>query len=224
MIDRIQAGTQYFIPQATGYLYDGWRCLHMAEGGLDNPTGMPVVRPSANAKPILFKQDMQLRSYEINCSNPGMPDLAKNKWRAVYGNNVAFTNGQGYGKKNDPRRDYVNKMDLTKNYPKLMKAIICGGMFIRGYAEGSNLVCYPGIHAIDANKPTPPVQTIIDNNWYFTATTGGMKSIHNFPQRGGYPILIPFFLIEPTPYPLKWFERWQSNTLPDPLKFYRKVL
>lgn len=202
--------------------YVGWRCLHQQEGGYPNPDGMPVVRPSENASPVLFTESMQRTSYQLNAFNPF---FTGNKWRSVYDYKAAFTNQNGFGDSGDPRADYINRLDLTKPLPKLMKAIICGGMFIRGEVVGSNLVCYPGVHAIDANKPMPSVGEIMVKNWYYVATTANQRgdgtwAVNNFPQGGGQNVLIPYALREPVTYPLSWFRRWEEDFLPDPLRYY----
>ena len=195
----------------------GWRCLHQKEGGLSNPDRMPVVRPSVNAPPIKFTEAMQLLSYELNAFNPL---FTREKWCVVYGTGTAFTNQNGFLDDNDIRADFVNRKNLGEPLPKLMKAIICGGMFIRGEVTGNQLRCIPGIHAIDASKAMPGIEEIKARNWYFTATTRRGARVNNFPQGMGQPVLIPYFLIEPVVYPLQWFERWESNELPDPLKVY----
>ena len=195
----------------------GWRCLHQMEGGLSNPDGMPVVRPSVNAPAIHFTEPMQLMSYELNSFNPR---LTREKWRVVYGHGTAFTNHNGFLENSDIRADFVNRKNLGAPLPKLMKAIICGGMFIRGEVVGDQLRCIPGVHAIDANKAMPGIDEIKTRNWYFTATTRKGKRVNNFPQGMGLPVLIPYILIEPVVYPLEWFEQWRSDGLPDPLKVY----
>lgn len=203
-------------------IVDGWRCLHMAEGGYPNPLNMPEVRPSANARPILFTRDMQLLSFEL--ANRVNPLIGGKQWAGVYGNWTAFTNGNGFGNDADPRADYVNGVNLSSPLPKLMKAIICGGMFLTGIVDGGNLVCVPGVHGIDANGPMPSVDEVLRRHWYFHAVTlhKTPESLGHFPQGLGGPVLVPYFLREPTPYPLAWFERWVGYELPDPLRIYRR--
>lgn len=119
-----QAGTRYV----------GWRCLHQAEGGYPNPDKMPVVRPSIQGLSVNFTSTLQLMSYEINKFNPL---FTKGRWRGVWGNWTAFTNGNGFDDPNDPRADWVNLMDIRYPLPKLMRAIICGGNFFTGKASYS---------------------------------------------------------------------------------------
>jgi hypothetical protein len=202
--------------------YVGWRCLHQEEGGLSNPDGQPVVRPSENAVPVLFTEAMQKLSF---CLNEFNPLFTANKWLSVYDYKAAFTNGNGFGDESDPRADYINRVNLTKPLPKLMKAIICGGMFIRGQVVGSSLVCYPGVHAIDASKPIPSTGEVLAKNWYYVATTAKRKpdgtwAVNNFPQGSGQNVLIPYILKEPVVYPLAWFKKWEEDSLPNPLFYY----
>lgn len=198
----------------------GWRCLHEAEGGYDSDSaGMPEVRPALpNPLPVEFTMRWQLLSWDMNKWNPL---FTKNNWRAVYGDTTAFTNGNGFGNKTDPRADYINGLNIDKENPKLMKAIICGGMFIRGEVQGSNLVCKPGIHGISSSGPLPTVEEVMRKNWYFVATTQKDGKVSHFPQGHGKPVYIPYILRQVVTYPLKWFERWESDELPDPLKLYR---
>lgn len=198
----------------------GFRCLHRGEGGYPSALGMPCVRPSVNAPAIPFTREMQLLSYALNRHNPA---FTGDKWRSVYWTDRAFTNGNGFDEPGDPRADFVNNRDVNDPLPALMKAIICGGSFYRGDVVGNELVCRPGVHAIDARRAMPSVEQVLANNWYFVATTGGDRVISNFPQGDGRPVLIPYFLTQPTPYPLSWFVPWNETFLPDPLRLYRPL-
>lgn len=201
----------------TGYKYQGFRCLHMYEGGYPNPLGEPEVRPSVNARPVNFGRYEQWLSF--NLANGRNPEITKARWRSIYDVGRAFTNEQGFSDDHS-KRDWVNGIDLNASEdPKLMKAIICGGMFIRGEVSGDYLVCRPGISGIDVNKTLPSLTEVLDKGWYFHAVRAG-KIVYNFPQGQGGPVLIPYFLREVVTYPIAWFEPWNSNSLPDPQKFY----
>lgn len=198
--------------------YVGWRCLHVAEGGYQTPAKMPEVRPSVYARPIDFTEPLQRLAMALNAWNPLYTGT---KFRSTYNGGIAFTNNQGFDDPDaGPRRDYINGRDLTAEYPRLMKAIICGGMFIRGAVDGNYLVCYPGVHGIDANKPIPSADEVKERNWYFHAVTWDGTRVWNFPQGSGNPVLIPYVLRDPAPYPLSWFVRWNADALPDHLKIY----
>lgn len=207
-------GSQY----STQERYIGFRALFGSEGGRVTPDKMPCVIPSLNVAGIDFTQAMQWQSFHLMRS--AAPLVDGKHWRAVYGGHRAFTNGQGYDMPGDPRRDYVNGSNLNSPFPKLMKAIICEGNFFRGELDGDELVMTPGVHAIDGNQDMPSVQTILDNHWYFVATTRSGENIGNFPQGFGAPVLIPFILKQEARYEARFFVRWEVDTLPDPLKVY----
>ena len=207
----IQIGVQ---SPAPGPRWVGWRCLHVAEGGYESDNGMPEIRPALpNPRPVRMTEELQYLSYDVMRRNP---EINSELWARVHGTTVAFTNENGL----PGRRDYINRRDLNEEYPKLMKALICGGMFIRGDVVGNNLQCIPGVHGIDANKPLPTPQQVIDNNWYFAAVTQYNRQVSHFPQGRGQAVLMIYILREIVTYPLAWFTRWESDTLPDPLKVY----
>lgn len=204
-------------------IYSGWRVLHAAEGGYPNPNGFPAVHPGDNANiPVQMTKEIQLMSYELNEGR-----ITKLKWRALYGSTVAFTNGQSWYQR--VCKDYVNNRDLLAmeddkpSLPKLMKGIIMSGMFVRGDVirdEGKDwLEVTPGIGAIDATKLLPTLQEIKDMGWYMRAITSADNP--NNILGSTVPLLVPYLLNAPTRYPLEWFEPWNEDFLPDPIKFYR---
>jgi hypothetical protein len=214
-----------YIPEVSAALpprFVGWRVKHHTEPGARwTPNGMPEVNPSLNITGIEFTREMQILSWEVmHTINPA---ITKSKWRVVYGNTTAFTNGQGFGD-NDPRRDYVNGVDLDGALPKLMKAIVAGGAFLQG-VKGSDMVTTPGVCAVDCTKPLPTAQEVIDRHWYFMATTArynaaGQWVVNHFPQGSSGPVAIVYFLSQPARYVSSWFAEWNSDVLPDPLKIY----
>jgi hypothetical protein len=186
----------------------------MQEGGLDNPLNMPAVRPPLFGVAVKMTEAIQRMSYDL--MRHFNDSITPNKWTAVHGDTTAFNNGTGC----DIYRNYITGERMGAELPRYEKAgRHCAGAFIRGVVEGSELVCYPGVHAIDANKTLPPLQTIIDNVWYFTAVTSSATQANHFPQCGGLPVMIPFILRDPTRFPLWWFARWDNDRLPNPLRF-----
>ena len=207
--------------------YQGWRVLHRSEGGRVTPIGMPCVNPALNVAGIIFTASMQWLSYNLASSQN--PKVTKDKWRVVYDGGTAFTNQNGWDMKDKPqRRDYVNGRDLDLEFPKLMRAIICSGNFFTGQPVTVNKEQYiqmtPGIDAIDGTKPLPSVSEVIEKGWRFVATTAtyvnGVWRVSNFPQGGGGKVWIPYILTKPALYPARWFQRWESDTLPEPTKVY----
>lgn len=205
----------------------GYRCLHMAEGGDPHALGNPAVHNSESIAGIDFNQSMQLLSYNINRRTN--PNFTGQKWRSVYSDGVAFTNGNGFEKDGDPRADFVNRVNMDKDLPKLMRAIICSGSFFRGVIETTNkgrmLTLYPGEHGINVNQyigyDEQFCRKVIDNHWYFYAVNADMHAASHFSQGVGMPVLIPLFLKVATQYPLAWFEPWNRDYLPNPTTFYR---
>lgn len=204
--------------------YEGWRVLHKVEGGWPNtPAGMPEVMPPMYSIAIDMSSDIQMMSYEL--MHKLNDQITGDLWRKVHSHDRAFTNKPQNGfDGGTPHADFVNMVDLTTSLPRYDKAQrVCGGMFLRGVVNGSVLTCHPGIHGIDANKPMPSVQTIIENNWFVYAVSTGVNNeavISHFPQGKGGPVAIPFIFSGLINFPLEYLEPWEADTLPDPLKIY----
>jgi hypothetical protein len=183
-------------------VYRGFRCLHAKEGGFVNPDNMPNVRRAIDAPPVRFTAGLQQLAWDVMHSKNAA--ITYDGFRRVYGGTTAFTNGHG----------------IESDDPKLMDGIICAGMFLPGDVEGGYLVARPGIHAVDANKPLPSAQQVLDRGWWFVANTGqGAEGAFNFPQGKFGPVYIVYALVEPVRYPLSWFARWDSDRLPDALRY-----
>ncbi len=204
----------------------GWRGLHVKEGGRSVPPGMPAILNPIETRALNITRDMQLMSYELMLHFA--PALPREKWRVLHRFDKAMTNGgqngfDGVDALGRPvlHADYINNRDLTAplpRYDKMQRSF--QGSFIRGEAVGDELVCRPGVHGIDATRPMPSVAEIVANNWFIRAVTAG-EEVDNFPQGDGYPIVYPFIFDRPISFPLAWFERWDREYLPDPLRFYR---
>jgi hypothetical protein len=220
MIETLVLDSGSIYKRETTTSYSGWRAKYGSEGGNQSDKNNPAVVPSVNAPPITFTSDKQWLSWNLMYSQNKL--MNSKNWASVYNGDTAFTNQNGWDNEkdwDDQRRDYVN--DANKGYPdpKLMKAIICAGSFYRGIPKNGELWMYPGVHAIDANKGMPSISTIINNNWYFHATIN-TPIISHFSQGQGGKVVVAYFLREPTPYPLNWFEEWNKPYLPDPIKTY----
>jgi hypothetical protein len=201
-------------------LVDGYWCKHNEIPGAmnDNPDGMPEVRPSVDAPSIDFTYALQWLTYDVMTKNN--PTITKKQWRSAFGGKVAFTNYHGFDDGSPYQRDYVNGTDMDAKLPKLMKAIICGGMLAKGWVEGNELVFYPGVNAVDANNPCS-AKEVMDNGWYFAATVWYKgKTIRPFPQGNGGDVIIPHIVKERTPYPLEWFSKWSGTSRPNPYEYY----
>lgn len=180
----------------------GWRCLHAAEGGPSNPVGMPNVRRSRNVASVPFSDALQELSYELMVRMN--PSISHNEWMNVFDSGTAFCNRHG----------------VETNQPMLMDGIICAGMFTTAQPEGTDLVMYPGIHAIDISAPLPTVDEILERGWYFVGNTGrGAHGAFHLPQGDQAPVYILYALREAARYPRAWFARWDSDRRPDALRY-----
>jgi hypothetical protein len=209
-------------PQVVDKKYMGWRVLHQAEGGYqNNPLNMPEVVPPDNPVAVEMTETIQRMSYELMVYFN--PLITADLWTKVHDYDRAFTNHQGFNKPDDPRANFITGENPDSPLPKYDKAQrLCGGQFLRSEIHGDRFVCTPGVHGIDANKPIPSIETIVNNNWYLFAVTLGSRSeiISHFPQGQGGPVAIPFIFDREIEFNAAWFTRWESDELPDPLKFY----
>jgi hypothetical protein len=63
----------------------------------------------------------------------------------------------------------------------------------------------------------------LDNNWYLYAVTlfHPATKVGHFPQGQGGPVVMPFIFANEIEFNLSWFEKWESDELPDPLRMYK---
>lgn len=189
------------VPHETSF-FRGYRCLHANEGGFVNPVGMPNVRRALNQPPVEFTPELQDLSFDVMKAKNA--NITRTRWESVFAGDTAFTNRHG----------------VEGNDPKLMDGIICAGMFTTAQIEGDYVVMYPGVHAIDATKPLPSVQQVIDNGWCFVANTGqGASGAFHFPQGAGGQVCVIYALSAPARYPREWWGSWDSFRLPNPLRY-----
>lgn len=229
-------------PQPKRYI--GWRGLHVQEGGREIPTDKipnpPAVIPDYTGKSTRMTKDIQLMCYDLQrrfCSA-----VSKGRWRMpLHGHGFAMTNkGAGFGWPDTVLRDYVNNLDTNAvddrgrpALPEYDKIRTFQGSFITGTLEGDKIWCQPGVDGIDANGFTyipgtaaaaATLQKIIDNHWYSIAVAVGNPPFHVRVQWGaGCVIVFPFIFAQPVAYEARFFERWDADALPEPLKIYKAV-
>ena len=120
----------------------------------------------------------------------GAPSLdlntAKKKWTAFMGTKIAFTNYNGFDDSSDPRANHITGENLNKELPKFDKPRICGGALVTGRVEGSDLV----IPTINATKPIPSLNLIVEAGIYFTAVSVGRNFAAEFPYGLSEPSLM----------------------------------
>jgi hypothetical protein len=201
--------------------YKGWRVKHKIEGGSQNtPPKRPEVTPPINAGVVVMTEAVQRMSYALMLKFN--KTISQKQWTAVHAHDRAFNNNSGFGDPADPRCNYITGESLKSPLPRYDKAQrVCGGSFITGVAVGDKLVCKSGMDGIDPSN-IPDIDTIINNNWYIYAVSASsdFTAISHFPQGNGGPVVIPFIFSGTIEFPLSYFERWESDTLPNPLKIY----
>lgn len=205
--------------------YKGWRVMHIHENPLnwpnDTPPGMPEVMPSLHPRTVDMTKDIQWMSYRLmKYLNPAITNV---DWTRVHDHDRAFTNFNGFDKPGDPRANFILNQNTAEALPKYDKERLCGGTFVMGEPIGSALVMRAGVHGIDADSPMPDTATIIAKHWftYAVSVNTDYTKISHFPQGDGGAVAIPIIFRGTITYNLNCFERWESDTLPDPLKFYR---
>jgi len=160
---------------------------------------------------------IQRMSYDLMANF--CPTMDSEKWRKMHGDSLAMCNRTGFG--DTPRRDYINGVDLTEEYPRYDKCRTFQGSFIGGVLEGSLIVCTPGIHGIDATNPKlPSTAEIVARGWYSTAINTGNPPFHFRPNWGGF-VAYPFIMAKVMKFESRFFARWDADTLPDPLRAYQ---
>ena len=219
---KIDGQVTYEYPPPLTSKYIGWRALHKAEGGYDKtPLTMPEVIPATNPLAIEVLEALQRLSYNLMLYFNKL--ITPNAWTGTHGYRTAFMNGTGFGDPNDKRRNYITGEGVGSPNPQYDKERICGGTFVRGNVSNGFLLLTPGVHGIDSTKPLPTVDEVIKNNWYFYAINYFAEGVSYFGQGKGGPVVMPIVLKHETAFPIGYFEKWESNELPDPLKYYRSM-
>lgn len=61
----------------------------------------------------------------------GLNTMDKMEWTNLFSDTTAFTNNQGFGKRDDPRANFITGENLRAPLPKL-EALLCGGAVVTG--------------------------------------------------------------------------------------------
>jgi hypothetical protein len=172
-----------------------WRILHNPEVPVDPPRPDVVVcaddEKNNNVSFVPMTEAIQRLSYDLFCHGVGENVLLfdrPKKWRMLYSENLAFTNTAGYDGKS-PRRDYINRLDMTAELPILQKAITIAGHIARG-REVNGFVEFETLSP--ANVPT--LDWLLANpHLYFEAMNVNKFGQSRFPQGNTAPVLVPWF-------------------------------
>ena len=119
---------------------------------------------------------------------------AKNRFRAIYDFDRAFTNRSGF---NNPDRapyaDFINNRDTNGHLPAFDKVRFCGGALTQGIVVGDRL-------NVETLTGAVPIGYLQARPWlYFTAMNSGPNPT-DFDQGDGEPVFIPFIAPEMAVY------------------------
>jgi len=173
---------------------DLFRILHNPEVPVDppRPDVVTTADDEGNYSAVPMTEAIQRLSYDLFCYGAGnaVPDSEKpRRWRMVYSQNLAFTNTAGF-ESTPPRRDYINRLDLSAELAILQKGItiaghIAIGKIVNGFVEFETLS--------PSNVPT--LDWLLERPWlYFEAKNVNAKNQSRFPQAGGNPVYVPWFV------------------------------
>jgi len=209
-MEYFMIGERKFVPEPPKQY---WRVNH--DTTLWRPN-LPEVFPFEPNSFAFLTRGYQFLSKEIN------PTMTNQKWRSLYANDTAFTNGQGFNKFGDPRADFVNGLNLTSPLPK-QEALVCGGAILLE-KKVENGYLYP--YYIDATKPVPSKEYVLANpHLYFDAVTvdggaGGSIIIRRFPQGDGERVKVLFLAKEEIRIPLNKLTKLPLNSVfPSPYQY-----
>ncbi len=152
-------------------------------------------------------------------------ELQAQKWRAVYNNSTAFTNGQGFDA--DPGEEhhanYITGEDLEFSDPKIF-TLICGGNVISGVEVGSYLV----VETLDGKADPPVGVSRATHPWLIQCGTiitlikrsDGTNKVIRFPHLNGADVLVPIVSPYTVLYPLsKLVKLPLGSPVPSPYNF-----
>lgn len=171
-----------------------WTVLHNPAVPMDGRPDVVVTADDEkhnNVSAVKMTEQIQRLSYDLFSWGLGdaVPDVLKPlRWRALYQQDKAFTNGAGYDK-TPPRCDYINKLDLSAELPILQKGITIAGSKVTGRIVGNNL-------EMDTLSPAniPSLAWLIAHPWlYFEAKTVNEKGQARFALGNGAPVYVPWF-------------------------------
>jgi hypothetical protein len=163
--------------------------------------------------------EIQWMSYEL--MRRFCPAVDGPRWRTLHGSAVAMNNGtqNGYNE-TESHADFINGMDFAAPLPRYDKMQrLFQGSFFTGKRDGDLIWCVPGVDGIDATKPLPTIDEIVERNWYVVAVCTGSPPFHFRPTWGGW-IVYPFILDRLVAFEAKYFTTWDETFLPDPLTQY----
>lgn len=134
-------------------------------------------------------------------------ELQAQKFRGVYANSTAFTNGQGFDADpgETPHANYITGEDLEFEDPKIF-TLICGGNVLAGTEVGS----YLRVETLDGKSNPPHGISRVTHPWLIQVGTivtlvkleNGTNKVIRFPHLDGADVLVPIVSPSTVYYPL----------------------
>lgn len=164
-----------------------WQAKHDYQRGDLWRTNLPEVYRVYPYQEILLIPERIMLWRHLN------PKMSDDKFCALLGNHVAFTNRTGF----PGRRNVIKGEDMDQKDPALNPALFCGGACFYGDSDNINLILR---NVIDVRKPLPTVQEVLEKHLYFVALNVVGEYTSRFPQGGGEDVLVPLFVEVDYPY------------------------
>lgn len=129
----------------------------------------------------------------------------RRKFRAVYKYDLAMTNDNGFENGDDPRADFINRVDLKQELPKIA-TLVMGGTVLSGVIDGTDLI----VDTLDGNRPPPSGITRKTHPWLIQCGTNatlikmedGTFKVNKFTQLNGADVLYPIIARITVRFPL----------------------
>lgn len=189
--------------------------------------GMPEVFWLFGTQRVPFDDAWQKITFGLNT-----PGMTSKQFRVFCDDHRAFHNGTGFWTDATvyaeyvPHRDVINKLDLNDPPPDWDKVRVCGGMTLRGIAEGDMVK----VETLDYDTPplkldgSPDLEWLEAHPWLFFHAVnthvgaGNVPKISPFDQRGGLPCYMPLVAAGAVWFPLGALQ--EMDAIADPYKIF----
>jgi hypothetical protein len=179
--------------------------------------GLPEVQRLIDQHHSPFQRWAQELSYGLN---PWFK-LRKDLWRKMYDYKYAWANNQGFRIPEDPRADFINMFDITKDLPRV-EALLGGGSLCVGEKKGDWTIV-KGLHF---NAPVTLEYALAHPEYWVRgiAASGTGQPYRMLGDKYPGPAFIHPLIINKEKGDLRIesikLQEWTSSTPPDPLKIY----
>lgn len=212
-----------------------WRVKHDRELGALWRPNLPEVHPFSPSHFVPFTETWQRYSF-------GMNTMDKMEWTNTFSNKTAFSNTHGFGKRGDPRANFITGENLRAPLPKL-EALLCSGAVVTGSPSfrvtamlrqvvdlSKNLfrVSFGFFRQsvrslLDVNvlqvytlngRDAPPRRALLPWEMYHAVTVDSRGIPRLFPQGDGQPVILAL-VADRDRYPVVTLPMYKLVKLPD---------